>query len=200
MYAYGTFYASNDYRFYLAHHGIKGQKWGVRRFQNADGSLTEAGQARAAKDKKGLLARTKIRVQGAIDQPMEYYRGVVNSKGVKQTISNVAGSGAASAAWRSNAYTEKRLAEASRTRLGKHIHNVRSYNANEWAKATQRLSDSNSVKSWVKNLVRDVPMKTIAGRDTTFYSQMAFNLLTGGVGNVALDAVYLWDKAHSKKG
>lgn len=28
----------------LYHHGIKGQKWGVRRFQNADGSLTEAGK------------------------------------------------------------------------------------------------------------------------------------------------------------
>ncbi len=27
----------------LSHHGIKGQKWGVRRFQNADGSLTDEG-------------------------------------------------------------------------------------------------------------------------------------------------------------
>ena len=26
---------------YLAHHGIKHQKWGNRRFQNEDGSLTE---------------------------------------------------------------------------------------------------------------------------------------------------------------
>ena len=26
---------------YLAHHGVKGQRWGVRRFQNPDGSLTE---------------------------------------------------------------------------------------------------------------------------------------------------------------
>ena len=28
----------------LQHHGIKGQKWGVRRYQNADGSLTPAGK------------------------------------------------------------------------------------------------------------------------------------------------------------
>ncbi len=30
----------------LYHHGIKGQKWGVRRFQNEDGSLTKKGQLR----------------------------------------------------------------------------------------------------------------------------------------------------------
>lgn len=28
----------------LTHHGIKGQKWGIRRFQNKDGSLTAAGK------------------------------------------------------------------------------------------------------------------------------------------------------------
>lgn len=30
----------------LYHHGIKGQRWGVRRFQNEDGSLTPAGEKR----------------------------------------------------------------------------------------------------------------------------------------------------------
>lgn len=35
-----------EYEIY--HHGIKGQKWGVRRYQNKDGSLTPAGKKRAS--------------------------------------------------------------------------------------------------------------------------------------------------------
>ena len=34
----------------LEHSGIKGQKWGIRRFQNEDGTLTEAGKARYNQD------------------------------------------------------------------------------------------------------------------------------------------------------
>lgn len=36
--------ASCDYELY--HHGIKGMRWGIRRFQNPDGSLTKAGVKR----------------------------------------------------------------------------------------------------------------------------------------------------------
>lgn len=41
-----VYYLYNTEENYLAHHGIKGQKWGVRRFQNPDGSLTPAGEKR----------------------------------------------------------------------------------------------------------------------------------------------------------
>lgn len=34
------------YEEYLEHHGIRGQKWGIRRFQNPDGTRTAAGKAR----------------------------------------------------------------------------------------------------------------------------------------------------------
>lgn len=36
----------------LYHHGVKGQRWGFRRYQNKDGSLTPAGRRRANKLKE----------------------------------------------------------------------------------------------------------------------------------------------------
>ncbi len=36
----------------LAHYGIRGMKWGVRRYQNKDGSLTAAGKKRYSDDGK----------------------------------------------------------------------------------------------------------------------------------------------------
>ena len=41
----------------LYHHGIKGMHWGVRRYQNPDGTLTDAGKRRSAKQQREWNAK-----------------------------------------------------------------------------------------------------------------------------------------------
>lgn len=61
----------------LQHHGIIGQKWGVRRFQNPDGSLTSRGQARIDKKDNKWAAnkgeKVKQKVQKQVSKDMDKF-------------------------------------------------------------------------------------------------------------------------------
>lgn len=66
----------------LYHHGVKGQKWGVRRYQNADGSLTNEGRLRYQKiinksAKKGL-GRDYLTEERTIPSGTKMYRTSTN--------------------------------------------------------------------------------------------------------------------------
>ena len=67
---------------YLIHHGIMGMKWGVRRYQNKDGSLTSTGKSRKSRtytdrdrkrDKFNYGKRTQKRIEKNLEIPDELY-------------------------------------------------------------------------------------------------------------------------------
>ena len=56
----------------LMHHGVKGQKWGIRRYRNSDGSLTPKGKKRYSENEKlsrAMRDATKLR-----DKASNYYQ------------------------------------------------------------------------------------------------------------------------------
>lgn len=49
----------NPQQYYLMHDGVLGMKWGVRRYQNADGTLTEEGKRRKAEQRRSSAEARK---------------------------------------------------------------------------------------------------------------------------------------------
>lgn len=56
----------------LYHHGIKDQKWGIRRFQNPDGSLTEEGRRRYGR-MKSLANDAAVKAKAAVKRVASDY-------------------------------------------------------------------------------------------------------------------------------
>lgn len=79
---------------YLAHHGIKGQKWGVRRWQNQDGSLTPDGRIHYGRGKKkeseGMGVRAGLTAAKALTENAAINAIAPGPLGVGLSVANTA--------------------------------------------------------------------------------------------------------------
>ena len=70
---------------YLEHHGILGQKWGIRRYQNPDGSYTAAGKKRYGIDSEEKSAKQYQKRLNDLDRGLAYNKKSYNPMARKES-------------------------------------------------------------------------------------------------------------------
>lgn len=157
------YYESNDH---LAHYGVKGMKWGVRRYQNADGTLTSLGKKR------------------------EEYREI--KKQGKTGYAERIGDGPTYVIWKNKRQFNKNVDEQKKAELSKATsfeqkHQIRNKYKNHkrrvaWDNLERRASYKEAaklVKDSMKAEIKGVPVKQITnGRHKT---EQALNYVRGAV-------------------
>lgn len=168
----------------LYHHGIKGQKWGNRRWQNEDGSLTPAGREH--------YGYGNSRIAGRIARPGLTSGALGISK--KSNLRSAAIYGA-----RGERAAAK--AEKSKTRLGKAYYTQKSRNNLAMAKMHETKAQQSLGKRIFQGTIFNTefvktPYYTLAGRKTTQGKQLVDSLL--GISAIK-DAKYLYDQGKDKR-
>lgn len=159
----------------LAHHGILGMKWGIRRYQNPDGSLTDAGKKRYSED-YNEYENLKNKKTSAMsnDELKKVTERMELEKKYKEYISS------------GNDYMKKVLAESA----GKTLANVATTTAIVAGLAFLAKHyniNAKSITKWLVNLVGDV--STTVAKETA-----------KGVSNVASSAGQAVKQASDKAG
>lgn len=117
---------------YLAHSGIRGMKWGIRRFRNEDGTLTEAGKKRYAKLNAKVDKEYAKAVKGVTEKADKVRAAMVNQTYKGKTLLS-AQQGAILAVEKNVLKYNKKLSDIKKKEIDKGLN----YYENELKKATR---------------------------------------------------------------
>lgn len=152
---------------YLVHHGILGMKWGIRRYQNKDGTLTEAGKKRYGTSEELRKAQIAKWVKRHGEGPFLTKKFQEINDAAKQLKSYAKES--------DEAYKKYAKAEDVYYKKG----DEQSYNKyleayEEYQKASKELSTrSQEYANQFLGKYGDIKVKSIYGYETTYAKQLA---------------------------
>lgn len=138
---------------YLAHHGIKGMKWGVRRFQNDDGSLTAAGKQRygnTSNVKRLLTSKYKFGSAERAEEKQKMFQAKIAKGGDRNIVTR-------------NIVNDWRAGRAAQIgRKAEHRRAREAYSANNTIANKKRLDDARDAR-----LVKNVAAAAVFGDTAT---------------------------------